>query len=343
MSSPAEDSRSGGSGARDSEPSQLRSYAAPPVAAPPIRSAAPAGLGRGPTDTFGFYLRKIGRVALLTAEEEVDLARRIEVGLFAAQRLALGVSDPDATRDLTWLARDGERSKTRFVEANLRLVVSVAKHYSGRGIPIMDLVQDGNLGLLRAVEKFDFTTGYKFSTYGIWWIRQSIHRGMVGAARTIRLPVHTVEKLNKVKRIRGDLTGALHRDPTLAELAEGCRIPEADVRSLLDWDNKPISYHIPLGEGLGDISELIMDDDWPQPEEYAALALRRSDITFHLDSLPTRERMILEARFGFNGDQPCTLDQIAVREGVTRERIRQIEKRALALMRVPALELYLKE
>ncbi|WP_420898526.1 sigma-70 family RNA polymerase sigma factor [Cryobacterium cryoconiti] len=302
-----------------------------------------ARYGRGPTDTFGSYLRKIGRVELLTAEEEVDLGRRIEVGLFAAARLARGMADPVLTRDLTWLARDGDRSKTRFIEANLRLVVSVAKRYSGRRIPIMDLIQEGNLGLLRAVEKFDYTTGYKFSTYGVWWIRQAIHRGMVGAGRTIRIPLHAVEKLNRVKRIRSDLIGTLYREPTLTELAEACRAPMADVRALLDWDVEPISYQTPLGEGLADISELIMDDDLPQPEEYAALALRRSDITFHLDALPTRERMILEARFGLNGDQPRTLEQIAVREGVTRERIRQIEKRALAMMRTPALELYLRE
>ncbi|WP_277870413.1 sigma-70 family RNA polymerase sigma factor [Cryobacterium sp. TmT3-12] len=302
-----------------------------------------ARVARGATDTFGFYLRKIGRVDLLTAADEINLGRRMEVGLIAAARLARGVADPALTRDLIWLVRDGDRSKTRFIEANLRLVVSVAKHYSGRRIPIMDLIQDGNLGLLRAVEKFDYTTGFKFSTYGVWWIRQSIHRGMVGAARTIRIPLHAVEKLNKIKRIRSDLTGSLHREPTLAELAEACRAPMADVRAFLDWDVEPISYQTPLGEGLADISELIMDDDLPQPEEYAALALRRSDITFHLDALPTRERMILESRFGLNGDQPRTLDQIAVREGVTRERIRQIEKRALAMMRTPALELYLRE
>ena len=324
----------------DSDPNQPVWTAAPPVFVPRPTTAR---FGLGPTDTFGFYLRKIGRVALLNAEEEVDLARRMEVGLFAAARLARGVADLALTRDLIWLARDGERSKTRFIEANLRLVVSVAKQYSGRKIPIMDLVQEGNLGLLRAVEKFDYTTGYKFSTYGIWWIRQSIHRGMIGAARTIRIPLHAVEKLNKVKRIRRDLTASLYREPTLAELAEACGASMADVRTLLDWDVEPISYQTPLGEGLADISELIMDDDLPQPEEYAALALRRSDITFHLDALPTRERMILEARFGLNGDQPRTLDQIAVREGVTRERIRQLEKRALAMMRTPALELYLRE
>ena len=324
----------------DFEPATPWVIAAPPVAVPRPTTAR---AGREPTDTFGFYLRKIGRVALLTAADEVDLAQRMEVGLFAAERLARGVADPALTRELNWLARYGDQAKTRFIEANLRLVVSVAKQYSGRGIPIMDLIQDGNLGLLRAVEKFDFMTGYKFSTYGIWWIRQSIHRGMVGAARTIRIPVHTVEKLNKIKRVRRDLTGTLHREPTLAELAAACGTPAADVKALLAHDVEPISLQAPLGEGLADISELIMDDDLPQPEEYAALALRRSDITFHLDALPTRERTILEERFGFNGDQPRTLDQIAVREGVTRERIRQIEKRALAMMRTPALELYLRE
>ena len=204
----------------------------------------------------------------------------------------------------------------RFVEANLRLVVSiVAEQNSGRRIPIMDLIQDGNLGLLRAVEKFDYPARYKFSTYVIWWIRQSIHRGTIGAARTIRILLQAEERLNKVKRIRSDLTGTLHREATLAELAEG----------------------------LADISELIMDDDLPQPEEYATQALRRSDTTFYLDGLLTRERTILEARFGSNGEQPFTLNKIAVREVVTRERIRQIEKRALAKMRVPILGLYLRE
>ena len=341
MSSTDQDAQPGA--AQDEDPEQQFSpgwTAAPPVAVPRRTSAR---FVPGPTDTFGFYLRKIGRVDLLTAVEEVELARRMEVGVFAAERLAQGGADPALTRELTWLARYGDLAKTRFIEANLRLVVSVAKQYSGGKIPIMDLIQDGNLGLLRAVEKFDFKTGYKFSTYGIWWIRQAIHRGMVGAARTIRLPMHTVEKLNRVKCIRSDLTGTLRRDPTLAELAEACQAPVADVQALLDWDVEPISYQIPLGDGLADISELIMDDDLPQPEEYAALALRRSDITFHLDALPSRERMILEARFGLNGDQPRTLDQIAVGEGVTRERIRQIEKRALAMMRTPALELYLRE
>lgn len=338
--SPTSESASEAENETDPQSGQFSPNLTPPVAVP---DAARSGFTRGPTDTFGFYLRKIGMVALLSAEEEVDLARRIEVGVFAAERLAQGVSDPDATRDLTWLVREGDRSKKRFVEANLRLVVSVAKRYSGRGIPIMDLIQDGNIGLIRGVEKFDFTTGYKFSTYGIWWIRQSIHRGMVGTARTIRIPVHTIEKLNKVKRIGRDLTGTLHREPTMTELAAACGSPVDDVRALLQWDHEPISLQAPLGEGLADISELIMDDDLPQPEEYATLALQRADITFHLDALPTRERMILEARFGFNGEQPRTLEQIAVREGVTRERIRQIEKRALAMMRVPVLGLYLRE
>jgi RNA polymerase primary sigma factor len=314
-------------------------------AAPRAASASPAQLAarydRGSTDAFGDYLRRIGRGVLLTAEGEVDLARRIEVGLFAEEKLGLGVADPGIARELAWLAHDGRRAKNNFIEANLRLVVSIAKHYSGRGMPIMDLVQDGNIGLVRAVEKYDFMTGYKFSTYATWWIRQAIHRGMADKSRMIRIPVHTAEKLNKIKRIRRDLTSTLDRDPTIQELADASQIPARDVSRLLTYDHEPMSMNTPVGDGLGDISELIMDGDLPEPDEYATLVLRRADILFYLDALPARERSILEARFGLNGDEPRTLDQIAVVQGVTRERVRQIEKRALALLRVPRLELYL--
>jgi RNA polymerase primary sigma factor len=295
----------------------------------------------GSTDAFGDYLRRIGRESLLTAEEEVDLARRIEVGLFAAEKLQQGVSDPAHQRELAWLAHDGKRAKNHFIEANLRLVVSIAKHYSGRGTPIMDLVQDGNIGLVRAVEKYDFMTGYKFSTYATWWIRQAIHRGMADKSRMIRIPVHTAEKLNKIKRIRRDLTNTLEREPTVEELAAATQIPARDVSRLLGYDYDPISLSTPVGEGRGDISELIQDDDLPQPDEYGMLALRTMDISFYLNALPTREQSILQARFGLDGDEPRTLDQIAALQGVTRERIRQIEKRALALLRVPCLQLYL--
>jgi len=303
-----------------------------------------ARYGRASTDAFGDYLRRIGKGALLTAEDEVDLARRIEVGLFAEERLLTGsVTDPALQRELAWLVHDGCRCKNSFIEANLRLVVSIAKHYSGRGVPIMDLVQDGNIGLVRAVEKFDFMTGYKFSTYATWWIRQAIHRGMADKSRMIRIPVHTAEKLNKIKRIRRDLTSTLDRDPTVRELAEATQIPVRDVSRLLQYDNEPISLHAPVGDGIGDISELIIDDDLPQPDEYATIALRAADITFYLDALPPRERAILQARFGLDGDAPRTLDQIALIQGVTRERVRQIEKRALALLHVPRLERYLRD
>jgi RNA polymerase primary sigma factor len=301
-----------------------------------------ASYGRG-TDTFGDYLRQIGKGPLLTAEDEVELAKRIEVGLFAGEKLAHGIDDAELRRELTTLAHEGERAKNRFVEANLRLVVSIAKHYSGRGVPIMDLVQDGNIGLLRAVEKYDFTTGYKFSTYATWWIRQAIHRGMADKSRMIRIPVHTVEKLNKIKRIRRDLTGVLDREPTAQEIADASQVPLKDVSKLLRYDNEPVSLHTPVGDGLGDISELIVDDDMPQPDEYATMTMRSADITLCLQALPPRERSILEARFGLGGAEPQTLDQIALVEGVTRERVRQLEKRALGLLNVPCLQNYLRD
>ena len=207
----------------------------------------------------------------------------------------------------------------------------------------MDLVQDGNMGLVRAVEKYDFMTGYKFSTYATWWIRQAIHRGMADKSRMIRIPVHTAEKLNKIKRIRRDLTSVLDRDPTAREIGEAAQLPVRDVLRLLQYDNEPISLHTPVGDGAGDMAELIIDDDLPQPDEHATLTLRAADIRYFLDTLPPRERSILRARFGLDGNEPRTLDQIAHTEGVTRERVRQIEKRALALLHVPRLEHYLRD
>jgi len=321
-----------------------------PAAPTPVRrpasvaSVSPAArYSRASTDAFGDYLRRIGKGPLLNAEEEVDLARRIEVGLLAEARLLRTTPEPTEQRELSWLVHDGCRAKNHFIEANLRLVVSIAKHYSGRGVPIMDLVQDGNMGLVRAVEKYDFMTGYKFSTYATWWIRQAIHRGMADKSRMIRIPVHTAEKLNKIKRIRRDLTSILDREPTARELSDAAQIPVRDVLRLLQYDNEPISLHTPVGDGVGDMAELIIDDDLPQPDEYATLALRAADIRFFLNALPARERSILRARFGLDGNEPRTLDQIAHMEGVTRERVRQIEKRALAQLQVPRLEHYLRD
>ena len=321
--------------------------ASPTTTTRPQPSPVPVGAHytRASTDAFGDYLRRIGKGHLLSAEEEVELARRIEVGLFAAERLSRASEEiaPEHARELAWLAHDGVRAKNDFIESNLRLVVSIAKHYSGRGVPIMDLVQDGNIGLVRAVEKYDFMTGFKFSTYATWWIRQAIHRGMADKSRMIRIPVHTAEKLNKIKRIRRDLTSALDREPTEKEIAEAAQIAPREVARLLLYDNEPISLHAPVGDGAGDIAELIIDDDLPQPDEYATITLRAADIAFYLDALPARERSILRARFGLDGDEPHTLDQIALVEGVTRERVRQIEKRALALLHVPRLERYLRD
>ncbi|TFC24613.1 sigma-70 family RNA polymerase sigma factor [Cryobacterium sp. TMT1-3] len=315
--------------------------------ASPRRAAVPGNYNAASTDAFGDYLRRIGKGSLLNAEQEVDLARRIEVGLFAEARLlkveGAATRDSADARELAWLVHDGRRAKNQFIEANLRLVVSIAKHYSGRGVPIMDLVQDGNMGLVRAVEKYDFMTGYKFSTYATWWIRQAIHRGMADKSRMIRIPVHTAEKLNKIKRIRRDLTSVLDRDPTAREIGEAAQLPVRDVLRLLQYDNEPISLHTPVGDGAGDMAELIIDDDLPQPDEHATLTLRAADIRYFLDTLPPRERSILRARFGLDGNEPRTLDQIAHIEGVTRERVRQIEKRALALLHVPRLEHYLRD
>ena len=303
----------------------------------PVRSERNSGAS---TDAFGDYLRRIGREELLTAEGEVDLARRIEVGLFAGEKIARGVADPALERELKCLVHEGQLAKRRFIEANLRLVVSVAKHYSGLGMPLMDLVQDGNLGLVRAVEKFDFMTGCKFSTYATWWIRQGIHRGMADKGRMIRIPVHTVEKVNKIKRTRRDLTSTLNREPTARELADATQMPVDAVLRFLRYDNEPTSLHASVGDGI-ELSDLIVDDDLPQPEEYAATRLQSADIRCCLDALPPRERAILLARFGLDGDGPQTLDQIAALQGVTRERVRQIEKRALLLLHVPRLEYYL--
>ena len=299
--------------------------------------------GAASTDAFGDYLRRIAKGTLLTADEEVDLAQRIEVGLFAGEKLEQGVTDPTLRRELAWLVHDGRRAKNRFIEANLRLVVSIAKHYSGHGTPIMDLIQDGNIGLVRAVEKYDFTSGYKFSTYGTWWIRQAIHRGIDDKSRLIRIPVHTAEKLNKIKRIRRELTSALDRDPTIRELAAAALVSLGDVSRLLKYDNEPISLHTPIGDGIGNISDLIIDDDLPQPDEYASLKMQTADIELCLAALSLRDREILQARFGLNGDEPHTLDQIALIQGVSRERVRQIERRALLLMHVPRLEQYLQD
>ena len=301
-----------------------------------------AGRVTSSTDIFGDYLHKIGVSPLLTAEEEVMLARDIEVGVLAREKME-SADDAVLKRELAWLAHAGDVAKRRFIESNLRLVVSIAKRYAGRGVPVMDLVQDGNLGLIRAVEKYDYASGYKFSTYGTWWIRQSIHRGLADKSRMIRIPVHTVEKMNMVKRMRRELLGELEREPTEQELATAAQLSATDIATLQRFDNEPISLYTPIGDGSGDISEIIIDDDTVQPEDYAVGTLQHADIEYFLDCLPEREHRILNARFGLTGEDPLTLNEIANIEGVTKERIRQLQKRALRLMNVSKLQRYLTD
>jgi len=304
-------------------------------------TTASTGYDYASCDAFSAYLHRLGNGSLLTADQEVDLARQIEVGLFAEARLSGGSCDPTLARELTYLVCDGQRARNRFIECNLRLVVSIAKRYAGRSTPIMDIVQDGNIGLVRAVEKYDFMSGYKFSTYATWWIRQAIHRGIADKARMIRLPAHTAEKLNRIKRAQSELSVGLDRSPTVPELAEATELEISDVLKLLGYDMEPLSLQTPVGDGAAVISEIIVDDDLPEPDHYAAQAMQTHDINRALAGLPDRERAILRARFGLDGDEPQTLDQLAAMFQVTRERIRQLEKRALVLLRVPRLKDYL--
>ncbi len=255
-------------------------------------------------DSLRLYLREIGKVALLTADQEVYLAKRIERGDMCA--------------------------KTQMIEANLRLVVSIAKGYLGRGLSFLDLIQEGSLGLIRAVEKFDYRKGYKFSTYATWWIRQAVTRAIADKARTIRIPVHMVEKLNKVVHIERQLVQRLGREPRPDEIAEELEITTEEVREILRMAQLPVSLEKPIGEEEeSELGDFVQDDQAESPFDSASLNLRREDIDRTLDALPTRERKVIEMRFGLNGDQPRTLEEVGRAFGVTRERIRQIENNTL--------------
>jgi RNA polymerase primary sigma factor len=255
-------------------------------------------------DSLRLYLREIGKVALLTADQEVYLAKRIERGDMSA--------------------------KTQMIEANLRLVVSIAKGYLGRGLSFLDLIQEGSLGLIRAVEKFDYRKGYKFSTYATWWIRQAVTRAIADKARTIRIPVHMVEKLNKVVHIERQLVQRLGREPRPDEIAEELEITTEEVREILRMAQLPVSLEKPIGEEEeSELGDFVQDDQAESPFDSASLNLRREDIDRTLDALPTRERKVIEMRFGLNGDQPRTLEEVGRAFGVTRERIRQIENNTL--------------
>jgi RNA polymerase primary sigma factor len=289
-------------------------------------------------DSVHTYLKSIGRTSLLTAEQEVNLAKRIEAGLFAEHKLA---TEPDLKaslrRDLEDVAADGRRAKAHMLEANLRLVVSVAKKYSDRGLSLLDVVQEGNLGLIRAVEKFDYTKGYKFSTYAMWWIRQAIQRGFADSARTIRLPVHVLEMLSKLSRVERDMHQRLGREPTPEELAvELDRTPD-QIEELLRTSRQPISLDSTIGEdGETSIGDLIEDVDAPEASELVDRQLMADQLRHALDALTPREATIMAMRFGLYDGNPHTLDEIGRALGLTRERIRQLEKQSLSKLRHPS-------
>ncbi len=289
-------------------------------------------------DSVHTYLKSIGRTSLLTAEQEVDLAKRIEAGLYAEHKLETEAKLSQALRrDLEEVADDGRRAKAHMLEANLRLVVSVAKKYSDRGLSLLDVVQEGNLGLIRAVEKFDYTKGYKFSTYAMWWIRQAIQRGFADSARTIRLPVHVLEMLSKLSRVERDMHQRLGREPTPEELAvELDRTPD-QIEELLRTSRQPISLDSTIGEdGETSIGDLIEDTDAPEASELVDRQLLADQLRHALDALTPREATIMAMRFGLYDGNPHTLDEIGRALGLTRERIRQLEKQSRSTLRHPS-------
>jgi RNA polymerase primary sigma factor len=320
---------------------ELEAESAAPALAVPARAQAETDLDDQTSvmgDSVHTYLKSIGRTSLLTAEQEVDLAKRIEAGLYAEHKLE---TEPDLAedyrRDLEEVARDGRRAKAHMLEANLRLVVSVAKKYSDRGLSLLDVVQEGNLGLIRAVEKFDYTKGYKFSTYAMWWIRQAIQRGFADSARTIRLPVHVLEMLSKLSRVERDMHQRLGREPTPEELAiELDRTPD-QIEELLRTSRQPISLDSTIGEdGETSIGDLIEDVDAPEASELVDRQLMADQLRHALDALTPREATIMSMRFGLYDGNPHTLDEIGRALGLTRERIRQLEKQSLSKLRHPS-------
>ncbi|MEV5324776.1 RNA polymerase sigma factor RpoD [Nonomuraea sp. N2-4H] len=290
---------------------------------------------RAPTsDLVRIYLREIGRVPLLTAEEEVELAKSIEAGLFAEDKLANGVS-PLAFPEFRELVWQGTRAKQRLIEANLRLVVSIAKRYVGRGMLFLDLIQEGNLGLIRAVEKFDYTKGYKFSTYATWWIRQAITRAIADQARTIRIPVHMVETINKLVRVQRQLHQDLGREPVPEEIAKEMDLPVDRVVEIQRIAQEPVSLQSPIGEEDSDLGDFIEDADAVVPMEAAAFIMLQDQLDDILATLSDREQRIIQLRFGLADGHPRTLEEVGREFGVTRERIRQIESKTLAKLRHP--------
>jgi RNA polymerase primary sigma factor len=308
--------------------------------------AAQVAVAGATSDPVKDYLKQIGKVPLLNAEQEVELAKRIEAGLFAEEKLAEGRASlrPEARSDLEWIADDGRRAKDHLLEANLRLVVSLAKRYTGRGMLFLDLIQEGNLGLIRAVEKFDYTKGYKFSTYATWWIRQAITRAMADQARTIRIPVHMVEVINKLARVQRQMLQDLGREPTPEELAAELDMTPEKVIEVQKYGREPISLHTPLGEdGDSEFGDLIEDSEAIQPGEAVSFTLLQEQLHSVLDTLSEREAGVVSMRFGLTDGQPKTLDEIGKVYGVTRERIRQIESKTMSKLRHPSRSQVLRD
>ncbi|MFK0256073.1 RNA polymerase sigma factor [Streptomyces sp. NPDC090445] len=308
----------------------------------PAQQVAVAGATADPVKD---YLKQIGKVPLLNAEQEVELAKRIEAGLFAEDKLA--GSDklaPKLKRELEIIAEDGRRAKNHLLEANLRLVVSLAKRYTGRGMLFLDLIQEGNLGLIRAVEKFDYTKGYKFSTYATWWIRQAITRAMADQARTIRIPVHMVEVINKLARVQRQMLQDLGREPTPEELAKELDMTPEKVIEVQKYGREPISLHTPLGEdGDSEFGDLIEDSEAVVPADAVSFTLLQEQLHSVLDTLSEREAGVVSMRFGLTDGQPKTLDEIGKVYGVTRERIRQIESKTMSKLRHPSRSQVLRD
>ncbi|WP_327090696.1 RNA polymerase sigma factor [Nonomuraea sp. NBC_01738] len=310
----------------------------------PVAQVAAAGATADPVKD---YLKQIGKVPLLNAEQEVELAKRIEAGLFAEEQLGGGELDNlpvDVRAELEWIAEDGRRAKNHLLEANLRLVVSLAKRYTGRGMLFLDLIQEGNLGLIRAVEKFDYTKGYKFSTYATWWIRQAITRAMADQARTIRIPVHMVEVINKLARVQRQMLQDLGREPTPEELARELDMTPEKVVEVQKYGREPISLHTPLGEeGDSEFGDLIEDSEAIVPADAVSFTLLQEQLHSVLDTLSEREAGVVSMRFGLTDGQPKTLDEIGKVYGVTRERIRQIESKTMSKLRHPSRSQVLRD
>ena len=308
------------------------------------RGAAEAGRRAATSDLVRIYLREIGRVPLLTAEGEVELAKAIEAGLFAEEKLGGGFPMLGAVYgDLELLVGEGVKAKQRLIEANLRLVVSIAKRYIGRGLVFLDLIQEGNLGLIRAVEKFDYTRGYKFSTYATWWIRQAITRAIADQARTIRVPVHMVETINKLSRVQRQLHQELGREATADEIAAEMGLETERVAEIQRIAQEPVSLQSPIGEEESDLGDFIEDADAVVPIEAAAFIMLQNQLERVLDQLAEREQRIIQLRFGLTDGHPRTLEEVGREFGVTRERIRQIESKTLAKLRHPSRAQMLRE